>query len=186
MNFKIINPYLHQYNSSIYNTLIKNKQFFEDYFNSKEKYLPDNTYNVMLTNVESDPYNLINNEFLKIIRKYYEVSPPSIPSQIGIYKQNNTYYNSSNFIHNHINAATLTGIMYIDPPGPGEGGEIIFNGIVFKNTFKLTPQPGKIYIFPSWLYHTPLPQTTLTNRISLNWGYLSRLRPIHKITKQLW
>jgi hypothetical protein len=77
-------------------------------------------------------------------------------------------------------------IKYIDPPGPGEGGEIIFNGIVFKNTFKLTPQPGKIYIFPSWLYHTPLPQTTLTNRISLNWGYLSRLRPIHKITKQLW
>jgi hypothetical protein len=187
MDFKLITPYIHQYNSSIYNILLKNKLFFENYYDNNIQKYPKNVSNVMLSNEEKDPYNLINNEFLKIIKKYYEVTPLEGNSLIGIYKQSNqSQFNHSDTIHNHIDSTTITGVMYIDPPGPNEGGEIEFYGIVFKNTFKLIPQPGKIYMFPSWLYHTPLPQTSPITRISLNWGYRSRLRPLHKITKQLW
>ena len=52
--------------------------------------------------------------------------------------------------------------------------------------FKIKPKKDVIYAFPSWLVHAPLPQTIETPRISLNWGYDSSNRPIHKLSGDRW
>jgi hypothetical protein len=76
---------------------------------------------------------------------------------------------------------TICGVMYLDLPRIG--GEIEFIEYPDRgenNPIKIKPQEDKIYLFPSWLYHRPLPHISPITRICINFGYVSNSRPILK------
>ena len=74
------------------------------------------------------------------------------------------------FIITITNKNTLSSTMYLNPPNPGEGGELSFM-YSEVDIFNLLPQKDTIYFFPSWVMHKPLPQSKSEIRHCLNWGY---------------
>ena len=81
----------------------------------------------------------------------------------------------------------MIGIVYINPPKSQEGGELILHpNPAYKDVIKITPKPNKLYLFPGWVFHHVSPQISSIPRYSLNWGYYSRMRPIHKLTSDQW
>ena len=182
MDFFKLDKYVHSYIFPYYDFLLENKSYFDEYYELKKPYFPTEVNNASLG--EGEIYQFLDQWFLSIIFKYYVVSPVSNRSCIGIYKQTDT--SSVKAIHNHALSSTITTVLYIDPPKPEEGGGITFHLEAFDDTMTINPVPGHAYFFPSWLYHTPEPQTTPTTRISLNWGYMSYTRPVHKLTGDFW
>ena len=63
---------------------------------------------------------------------------------------------------------------------------ILINTNHYKDVIKITPKPNKLYLFPGWVFHHVSPQISSIPRYSLNWGYYSRMRPIHKLTSDQW
>ena len=181
MNFKRITPYLHQYDLDFYDYLEKNKVFINKLYQENLP-LPKGVYNAFLS--KGEVYDFINNKLLNLVHQYYLLAPLYLNTGVGIYKQDNT----QNFrgLHNHIETSSLNTIMYLDPPPKSEGGEITFYFTNENQVLTLSPLPGKLYVFPSWVQHTPEPQTSSTPRYSLNWGYMSHTRPIHKISADHW
>ena len=123
----------------------------------------------------------------KIIKKNYWTDKPIANLGLRAYVQNNK--ENSSFYHNHKTPGSISGIFYLDPPQ--EGGEISFlinpdqdiphlKEIIFK------PKKNKLYLFPYWMYHKPLPQKDEDYRICFNWVHGSPTRPIHKFTKSQW
>jgi len=123
-------------------------------------------------------------KLIQIVVENYFVSNYFQPVPLSIYMQ--TKEDSINVLHNHYDNPGITGVTYLDPPHPQYGGGIKFTLQNINQTIVLHPQPNKLYLFPSWLYHCPLPQTTSTPRISLNWSYVSSTFPIHKISGDRW
>ena len=50
----------------------------------------------------------------------------------------------------------------------------------------INPIPNKIYIFPYWMDHRPLPQKDSEWRISVNVEYKCNMRPIVRDTGAMW
>jgi len=87
----------------------------------------------------------------------------------------------TSFPHNHIHSGTsISTTFYIDPPE--SGGEIQFyisphphpqgESIVIK------PKPNVLYVFPSWLHHSPLPHYGTETRVCVNVDYYTVSRPV--------
>tara|TARA_R110000787_G_scaffold132815_1_gene245095 strand:+ start:47 stop:595 length:549 start_codon:yes stop_codon:yes gene_type:complete len=182
MNFFQINKWLHSYDLSCYNYVKKNEFYFNKFY---EENKPNNHLKGVNVPLEDgEIYNIISQNLLKIILQNYYVSPNHQNHSLGIYKQDNT--NNIRNPHNHILSASITSVFYINPPKSKEGGGITLYFSNLNEYITIHPIPGKVYFFPSWVYHTPEPQTSPTPRFSINWGYMSRIRPIHKITGDLW
>ena len=127
---------------------------------------PPNTFYVYFDEKDFDEkYQSI---FLNLIHKYYVVDNNWNKNGFGIYKQ--TQSNNVSAFHSHIDNNTITAVTYIDPPIANEGGGLeIFDpqrGFVI-----IQPVKDRIYFFPSWMIHRPLPQSSNITRISINWGY---------------
>ena len=87
----------------------------------------------------------------------------------------------TNFPHNHtLGGSSISSTFYIDPPE--SGGEIQFyisphphpqgESIVIK------PKPNVLYVFPSWLHHSPLPHYGTETRVCVNVDYYTVSRPV--------
>lgn len=179
----LIHKYLHEYNFPYHDFLLSNIDFFhQHYAEGIKESNSQGSYNV--TFAHNFIWDFLTKKLLKIVSKNYYVDNYFKHHSLGIYIQDNK--NSAPFLHNHMNSSIISGVFYINPPQEKEGGglQLYINGI--NNPITLQPQPNKLYLFPSWIMHQPLPQTTSTPRICLNWGYQSRSRPIHKITGDLW
>ena len=123
-------------------------------------------------------------KLIDIVTKNYYVSKPFEILQLGLYKQTHNDYTS--VFHNHAFNPGITGVFYLNPPLEGEGGEIEFLLQNLDQKLTISPKPNALYLFPSWLYHAPLPQKTTSPRICFNWAYVSKTYPIHKISGDRW
>ena len=179
-----LNPYLHEYEFPHHDYLLHHFEYLQSLFSKGiEKQLKENTNNVFLN--EGPVYDFINSKLIEVITENYHVSSPFSHSSIGVYLQTNEQFIST--YHNHISSSDITCILYINPPPPGTGGELqCLTEVLEDAPIVVKPQVNKLYVLPSWVYHRPIPQTHPSPRISLNWGYNSSIRPIHKITGDRW
>jgi len=105
-----------------------------------------------------------------------------------IYVQNNKH--TLNQWHNHINSATLNATLYLDPPK--DGGELCFiypdnlQENIEDTYIKIKPEENKLYVFPSWIMHKPLPQKDKKYRVCINLEWYCKQRPISKESFKVW
>ena len=180
----IIHDYIHEYDFPYHDHLKKHKEeILHNYFTQKEqnKFLTD--FN--LPN-EHSLTSLLIPKLNKLVKKHYWTKKPLLNTGLRVYVQNNK--DSKSFYHNHPDSCTITGVFYLDPPL--EGGEILFLLNPDRDhphkEILVKPQKNKIYLFPSWLYHKPVPQKDINYRICFNWNYGSNIIPIHKLTSIQW
>ena len=74
-------------------------------------------------------------------------------------------------------SSTINAVFYLSLPKDGGGIQFIYQG----EHLTLQPQINKIYLFPYWLQHRPLPQEDADYRICFNLQYMCKMRPVHKI-----
>ena len=180
-NYIPLDEYLHAYHvPNFHKTLLNYKDLIiEEFYQKKGK-----ENNVIINNLKLKKY--LDKHLFFILNKFYisEIYPSY--NQYLSYVQDNNHPGDPNF-HNHINdKVNITAVMYINPPKAGEGGEISFCFTHSNNVKTFQPQEDMIYLFPSWAFHKPEIQTTETPRICINWGIYSYIRPIHKITGNIW
>ena len=130
--------------------------------------------------------NYFNQKLKDLIEKYYIVEKSLHDAIFNVYVQSPKF--SANFYHNHIHTPqTICGVMYLDIPQ--EGGEIEFihyPDFTPDNPIRIKPQEDKLYLFPSWLYHKPLPHSSSTPRICINIGYITGSKPITRDYGFIW
>ena len=176
MDFKEINPLIHQYHFPVHDLIRKEK---EDILQqNREKCVVKGLHNNLYDNPNLTKQ--IFSKFESLVESFYDVSPLLNEPGLFTYVQSNV--KNSPIFHHHLNKASLSGVLYIDPPK--QGGELEF--IIGERFFKIKPEVNMLYIFPGWLYHRPLAQKDVLERVSINMEYLCMSRPRHKITKFLW
>ena len=185
IKFKWFSDYMHMYYvPNLHDDIVKFKDKILDEFGQHNPLNIEEgkiVINCPIQNKEINNY--FQNLFHKILHQYYSVGEAWRGSTIGAYSQNDKSGTSE--FHTHIKANLITGLTYIDPPNKNEGGELEIWDFPY-NPIKITPEKNIVYFFPSWLVHRPLPQKSSLTRISINWGYDSYTRPIHKMTGDRW
>jgi hypothetical protein len=168
--------FIHEYDFPIYDLIIPYKEDILKQF--ENKFNPNQGNSTLYINPELQ--NQIVPKFVTLIKENYKVSKPIKEIKLWTYIQNNYFFRS--FLHNHIFTSTLNAVFYIDIPKIG--GELKF---AYENqTHTIFPQKNKLYVFPYWLSHKPLPQKDQEQRICFNLEYFCRKRPIHKKTQVIW
>ncbi len=76
--------------------------------------------------------------------------------------------------HDHLTTSTINGVYYLSVPD--SAGQLWF--LFREHLLKTTPQEGWLYLFPRWLLHKPVAQTSPFFRISLNVELISNECPI--------
>tara|TARA_R110000803_G_C11826579_1_gene302689 strand:- start:81 stop:623 length:543 start_codon:yes stop_codon:yes gene_type:complete len=177
--FIYISDYMHGYRiQGLHDNLIQYKEIMIEQYKNFPPH--SNAANIMFQNIEFQ--KTYNNLLLNIVNQNYLVDQNWIDGKFGIFLQDDTTRLLER--HNHIKTHTLNAVFYIDPPSPGEGGDLEYWGNLDFNT--LHPEKDVIYFFPAWMIHRPLPQISKIPRIAINWGYRCTQRPIHKITGTVW
>lgn len=179
--FQEISSFIHSYDFEISEYIKPHlKDIITQYKNNISNSSTQGYANIPVFNDEVN--ETLTNKFLEIAKANYELSPSldNIGKRAGYYIQNSNQ--GSNDFHNHLDS-TLTFVTYLALPK--EGGEIQFTHPPMGN-ITLKPELNRLYIFPGWMYHRPLPQKDFEWRISVNWGYICKERPIHKFTRSLW
>ena len=175
MSFKPIHPFVHEYDFPISDEIAKHedaivKQFLEEqdttYKNNQVG------YNVIYR--DSTLTETIEERLDKVINDNYILSPRIKPIQMNIYVQNNE--RSNNLWHQHIFSSTISGVIYHNLPKDGGGFEFNYQG----DLYDIKPKENKLYLFPYWLVHRPMPQQDSGYRICINIEYLCQSRPMHK------
>ena len=137
---------------------------------------------MVIRNEEFTSY--ITLQISNIIENIFIIGPKiSYISTLNLYVQTNTC--GTSYFHNHVQSpGNVCTTFYKNIPK--EGGEIIFNNSKLNGEVKIKPKINKLYIFPKWLDHTPLPQLDKEPRFCFNWDYPGALRPTLKKTGELW
>lgn len=170
--------YIHEYSFPSSNFLRNNKEYlieiYNNHLNNPQRVSSD--FNLLNT-----PLNDHFSQKIKdLIEEYYIVEPSPFDVIFNLYIQNDKF--SRNVFHNHAHSPmTICGVMYLDIPK--EGGEIEFihyPDFIGKRSIRIKPQEDKIYLFPNWLYHRPLPHTSSITRVCINFGYITNSRPMLK------
>lgn len=144
------------------------------------------------TYYESDSFNReISKRFVKAVDKCFHINRDIVverdrvigtqlpgdefrPIKPWIYCQNDTY--SSPFSHCHIETSTINAVTYCDVPSEGGALELEILG----ETIELVPEPNKIYFFPYWVVHRPLPQKDKEWRLCINLEFYDINRALRK------
>lgn len=146
----------------------------------------EESYNVLYTNQEFT--DKVKPRIIEAIHDIFDVGKPISNSQehLNIYVQNNEHYYQK--IHHHPTTSSLSSIFYLDVPE--EGGDLdIFYPHPDINEFvidRISVEENMLYFFPYWMYHSPVPQSDKKYRISFNYDYFCRERPILKKTGTMW
>lgn len=121
----------------------------------------------------------------KIVEENYYVGKRYTEGKISIYIQEpNEKEENHSYLHNHAHTlGNICGVFYLNIPQ--DGGEFhVYNPPFIDQIIK--PQIDKIYLFPNWLMHRAISHKGDKKRICFNWWYGGNIRPIHKLTGQLW
>jgi hypothetical protein len=179
-----IHKYLHEHDFESSAFLRENKSHLIKMHEKHISNLKDGTNDMSLIGTPLNKY--FNQKVKNLIEEYYIVEKSSYNAIFNVYIQTPKF--SANHYHNHIHTPqTICGVMYLDVPQ--EGGEIEFihyPNFTPDNPIKIKPQEDKLYLFPSWLYHRPLPSSSSTPRICINIGYITSSRPITKNYGFIW
>lgn len=175
----VLHDFVHEYDFPYHDYLLKFKPHLLDiYFNQRQNNKSVTDFRV--ANLEI--LNFINPKIDKIIETHYWVGEKLLDLGLRVYIQNNK--ENTSFLHAHAwNPGTLAAVFYVDPPE--KGGELVFTDTT-NFEFKLKPQRNKLYVFPMWLLHKPLPQEDEDYRICFNWAYGGNVRPTHKVILKPW
>ena len=152
-----IHPFIHEYDFPYHSHLKEYKTEILNNFFSWKKEKPSITDFPLPLN--HPLVTLLEPKLTTLIKDNYYVDKPLSNFGFRAYIQNNQNFTS--FYHNHLSPSSISAVFYLDPPK--EGGEIKFLlGFDEENKpqeLYLKPKKDKVYIFPYWLYHSPLPQT---------------------------
>jgi hypothetical protein len=182
-----LHKYLHEYDFPYHDYLVNNLNFIDNiYEKGINEALENKAVNVPFYG--NSIFYFLNEKLNEIVLNNYYVDQSPNRAPLGIYKQvhTQTHVYSS---HNHIDTNdSIIGVFYINPPKFNEGGELILHpGPTYDDHISILPEPNKLYLFPSWVFHHVNPQTSTLPRYSLNWGFPSHnKKPIHKITGDIW
>ena len=184
----VIHKFIHEYDFPYHDYLkIYKEELISNYLRQKE-------FDKSITDLQlpmSHPLNIfLPSKLNKIVKKNYWTGKPLTNYGFRIYIQNNI--NNTSFYHNHINeyqTSSISGVFYTDPPK--DGGEISFlvnpdNHPDSPKEIIIKPKQNKLYLFPYWIFHKPLPQKDEEYRICFNWVHGSPTRPIHKLETITW
>tara|TARA_R110000803_G_scaffold210430_1_gene282174 strand:+ start:104 stop:637 length:534 start_codon:yes stop_codon:yes gene_type:complete len=175
---RVIHDFIHEYSFNYTSLLEPIKQDLIDGF---YKTINHRGYDM---NVEShqEIFAKVNGGLDRLIEENYFVG-----NKLGegngsrIYIQNKDKFVSK--LHDHTSImSSIHATFYLNIPKTG--GEISFNYL--DNEIKIKPEINKIYVFPYWLPHKPLPQEDEVERICFNWSYASIQRPVHKLYLIKW
>ena len=175
MTFRAIHPFIHEYDFPFRDEFMSHRdeiirQFKEKVDSSKNK----NRENYTVIYEHAALQQQVQQRFDKIVTENYAVSPRIRPTTLNIYLQNNRH--SANLWHDHVLTSTINAVIYFNLPKSGGGFEFNYQGDISQ----LKPQEDKIYLFPYWLLHRPLPQEDEDYRICINLEYLCQARPMHQ------
>lgn len=159
----------------------ENRDFMLDVY---RKHKVESSNDVILIHT---PINYYFGERIKrSVESSFHLPPTDTDVAINLYVQNSQ--NSSPIFHNHIHTpSTICGVFYLDIPKEGGEFEILLSpqedgsGII-----KFKPKEDKLYLFPPWLFHRPLPQKDEKPRFCLNFQYITDSRPILKKFGYTW
>ena len=124
---------------------------------------------------------VVGDKFQEVVHTLFDVGEILRPVKTWIYLQNNETFSSH--WHNHLSTSAVNAVFYIDPPQNGGELECCYN---VEERFKITPRANKLYLFPGWMPHRPLPQEDCSWRIAVNLEYCCRERPILKKNSVIW
>ena len=91
-----------------------------------------------------------------------------------IYCQNNEHFASA--LHMHINTSTINAVTYWNVPKDGGALELLIK----DEKVHLVPEQNKIYFFPYWVMHRPLPQNDSSWRICINLEFFDHKRALRR------
>lgn len=175
-NFIELSPFVHQYDFPISNYLTP---YIDDIIDQyKKHYIHLDGYSMPYFNDEVT--QKLETDFVKLITNNYKVSSQIKPIQPHVYYQDLTHQKNS--LHNHNATSTLNAVFYLKLPKEGGGIEFIDEEMVSHQLN--SPEIDKIYVFPYWLSHRPLPHTSNDIRISFNLEYFCVERPRHYATQK--
>ena len=123
-------------------------------------------------------YNVLNKNFYLPLGDRWENYIKNFPN---IYVQTNKI--TANECHNHIHTGcTISTVCYIDLPKTGGKLKFFFG----KEEVVMNINIDKLYLFPSWLYHMPMPHDENITRVAINTDFVSEGRPRLKISEDQW
>ena len=126
--------------------------------------------------------NKVEISFRQLVHDTFVVGEQLRGVKTWIYCQNDKFFNS--VWHSHIDTSTVNAVFYIDPPEAEEGGGLELRFL--EQSIKVPVQKNMIYMFPYWMDHRPLPQTSPAWRISVNVEYMTNTRPVVKESGVIW
>ena len=174
MTFRPIHPFIHEYDFPFAEEFAAHKDEIIRQFKAKiDSSNKNNRQNYTVVYQDPQLQSIVQERFDKIIHENYAVSPRIRPTTMNIYLQNNKH--AANLWHDHVLTSTINAVIYFNLPESGGGFEFNYQGDIGQ----LKPQEGKIYLFPYWLLHRPLPQEDEDYRICINLEYLCQSRPMH-------
>jgi hypothetical protein len=180
----LINDWLHEYDFPYEDFLIKYRDsLISNYFIRRKKQEITNNESLTDIAIEKEISDFLVPKIDKIVQDNYWVGDCLINLGLRVYIQDN--FNYTSFYHKHVaDPGSLVGVFYLDPPE--NGGELSFKLNIDGEPWILKPKSNKLYLFPNWIDHTPLPQKDNKPRICFNYAYGGNIRPIHKITGKQW
>jgi len=184
-----ISPYIHEYSFPFHDLIKEYKDIIiKKFYEVQEPTFGSNSAANFPTGEELGiAPKLLTSQIMHIVRKYYIIEEVIDPDDhFGLYVQNKEY--SASVFHNHINTpnfGAMVGTFYIDPPNENEGGGLSF---MFheKTKFGIPVKKDKLYLFPNWVLHAPLPQAKEDWRICFNYSIYSIRKPLNKFTGDIW
>ena len=117
----------------------------------------------------------------EIVETNFDTEVIDNPYGFYLYVQNNQHYKS--VFHNHrlckpgTTDSSITTTFYLQLPKQGGGFEICTTPGNMEHNKQFDLQESTLYIFPSWLYHRPMPQQDSEYRICFNYDVMTTNRP---------
>jgi hypothetical protein len=185
----INHDYIFEYDFDIQALVSEHKEaMIEKFYHDKIENSKGSGYNTGYENKDFD--REIGVKFARAVNDNFVINPDRVvesngligtmvynefkPIKAWLYCQNDEHFASK--AHTHINTSTINAVTYIDVPDGG--GALELN--IIHETLQLKPDPGKIYFFPYWVVHKPLPQKDKQWRICINLEFFDESRPLRK------
>jgi hypothetical protein len=136
--------------------------------------------------IESPICDYFEDKIKHIIEDNFHLNHTKYPVQFNLYAQNHENFGSNFHTHSH-SPSSICGVFYLDIPQEGGEFEIFhYPYISIDKPFRFKPQEDKLYLFPPWLHHRPLPQKDKEYRICINFNYVGDSRPMLKSLGNIW
>ena len=182
MNF----PHLAVVEFDCYDSLIPYKQeIIEHYFDSVDDI---EGFSVFYNNPVLE--NNIGPRILQAVKNNFTVDLHDEDVPFHVYVQTNKRF--TNVFHTHMLGQrdfidpSIVGCLYLDPPKNGGALEFCIIPNIENGTIAIPVETNRLYLFPSWLYHRPMPQEDEDERISICFSIRTYNRPVYRAENIVW